>query len=106
MDNNFDLFYIFYRYASENPEEVMIYTTEGNVTYGDALKKVEYYANEITSATGGKSTRILLYLDHGYNIITSILAVIKTGNSYVPVRKEKILQIYTIYRCIVTATWL
>ena len=89
MDNNFDLFYIFYRYASENPEEVMIYTTEGNVTYGDALKKVEYYANEITSATGGKSTRILLYLDHGYNIITSILAVIKTGNSYVPVRKEK-----------------
>lgn len=89
MTDNFDLFDIFYKHAVENPEDVMIYTTKERITYGDALKIVEHCANEIISATGSKSTRILLYLDHGYKIITSILAVLKTGNSYVPVRKEE-----------------
>lgn len=83
----FDVYATFKRWVSEKPDDVMIYTQSGNFSYRNIDKMVDYYAHKILEITNGERRRILLHLSHSYKIIVSILAVLKTGCSYVPTQK-------------------
>lgn len=81
-----DIYGEFYRNVLNKPNEVMIYTEEKNITYSEAMALVSSYAEAIVTNVGKENRRIILYLDHSYRIIISILAILKTGKSYVPVK--------------------
>ncbi|MCJ0552021.1 AMP-binding protein, partial [Enterococcus cecorum] len=80
-----DIFGIFEKNVNLNPDKILIEDNDYKLTYREVDNLVNYYAQMIYGRTGGKRTRILLYLNHTYKIIIAILAVLKTGNSYVPV---------------------
>lgn len=90
-----DIYGSFYRYATLHPSETMLITQDGRVSYKKALSLVDQYANEIQDKSRSlhNKQRIVLYLEHSYKVVLVILAVIKTGNSYVPLKKESLLRL-------------
>lgn len=72
--------------AKNKPRDIMIMSDNEELTYRQVLDLVDLNAENILKETKGQKKRILLYLKHSYKIIISILAIIKTGNSYVPIK--------------------
>lgn len=83
-----DIFGIFLDKVKKTPDEIMIIDEEKSYSYAEVSAMVDYYSGEINKKTSGKKKRVLLRLSHSYRIIVSILAVLKSGNSYVPISKE------------------
>lgn len=83
-----DIFKFFWDRVINSPSEIMMIDRKREICYGEASRIVDYYAERIIERTGGEKKRILLKLDHSYRIIICILAVLKTGNSYVPINKD------------------
>lgn len=83
-----DIFGTFLNEVKEKPDQIMIYDDRLKLSYSETLQLVNHYAYEIENATKGNNKRILLNLSHSYKIVIAILAVIKTGNSFVPISKK------------------
>lgn len=98
MKNNYiDIFEEFENKAKNTPNEIMIFDKNQKMTYYDVYKLVNYYADKIEKSTNGERKRVLLYLEHTYKIIISIMSILKTGCSYVPIsRKSDIAKIKEI----------
>lgn len=89
MENRIsEIFGIFLQYVNHTPSEFFVFSEEGSLTYKEAWNYVCHLAEEITRATKGEKQRIVLKLNHSYRIVLAILAVFKTGSSYVPTRVE------------------
>lgn len=84
-----DIYENFIDKVMQMPNEIMFFNEEESVTYMQAYQMVEKCAQKIQHHVKGHNNRILLYLSHSYKIIIGILSVLKTGNSYIPVRIEK-----------------
>lgn len=76
---------IFKKLVKEKNDEVFIIQDDKKITYRDIDEISEKIAAEIKKYTIGYQNRILLSLGHTYNIIAAIIAVLKTGNVYVPI---------------------
>lgn len=72
-------------------DEIMLYSLERNYSYSEVNILSDYIAKEILRRCGRHRMRIGLYLEHTPLIIIAIIAVLKTGCSYVPISK-KLLQ--------------
>ncbi len=84
---NLSVFEEFLKRAENNPTKIMIFDGDKHISYKDAVKIVDYYA-ELIKKSKNESNRILLKLGHTYRIILIILAIIKLGKSYVPIRND------------------
>lgn len=62
-----------------------IETCDRTISFTELHKLSDRLMDEILLLTKGKKTRIILYLNHTYQIIVAILAILKTGNVYIPV---------------------
>lgn len=87
MGNNkiLDVIAEFKRLVSVRGDAVAIEYGDRKISYRELDALSDALMDQIIKATGGKRSRIILYLGHTYNIVVSILAVLKSGNSYVPV---------------------
>lgn len=83
-----DIFKFFEDKVINTPNEIMMIDGIREISYDEASRMVDYYAEKILERTEGEKKRILLKLNHSYRIIICILAVLKTGNSYVPISKD------------------
>ena len=83
-----DIFGDFINRVLNSPADYMILSEEIKLTYKEAYSYVNAISEKIIAATKGERSRIILRLAHSYKIILSILAVLKTGNSYVPTRRD------------------
>lgn len=87
-EEKMDIFQFFEDKVIHTPDEIMMIDGIREISYGEASRMVDYYAWKIMEKTEGEKKRILLKLNHSYRIIICILAVLKTGNSYVPIHKD------------------
>lgn len=71
--------------VKKSGNKVAIETAEKQYTFKELDELSDIIMDRILDVTAGKRTRILLYLSHTHNIIVSVLAVLKTGNVYIPV---------------------
>lgn len=78
----------FLEIVSKRGESVAIETVDRKITFGELNQLSDKMMEHIMSATGTKRTRVILYLSHTYNIIVAILAILKSGNVYIPVSLE------------------
>ena len=85
---NPDIFGEFINRVMCSPSDYMIISEEIKISYEEAYKYVNFISEKIIEATNGERSRIILRLTHSHKIILSILAVLKTGNSYVPTRRD------------------
>ncbi len=83
-----EIFGLFLDKVKNSPDEIMITDEEKSYSYVEVSSMVDYYAGEIIKKTDGNKKRILMSLSHSYRVIVSILAVLKSGNSYVPISKD------------------
>lgn len=85
ITENISVIDIFKRLVKEKKDEVFIIQSDKKITYRDIDELSDKIAVEIIKKTVGCQNRILLSLGHTYNIIAAIIAVLKTGNIYVPI---------------------
>lgn len=83
-----DIYGTFMANVHERPMATMISTEDKQYSFVEVDQLVNYLAARIEQLAGSEKQRILLSLTHSYKIIVAILAVLKTGHSYVPLRKE------------------
>ncbi|WP_261806508.1 non-ribosomal peptide synthetase [Lapidilactobacillus luobeiensis] len=86
MAPTIDVFGEFSAKVANSPDEIMILTASQQITYRQMCQEVVTLAASLQRQVAGEKVRILLYLPHSYKIIVSVLAVLKLGYSYVPVR--------------------
>ncbi|MEG0793567.1 MAG: non-ribosomal peptide synthetase [Lachnospiraceae bacterium] len=68
----------------KQPEKVFLTDKDVKLTYREVDVISDKLAGKILDYTKGKKSRILLNLNHNCKIIICIIAVLKTGNSYIP----------------------
>ena len=65
--------------------DTAIETADRKISFQELNELSDIMMDQILMRTVGERTRVVLYLSHSYQIIVSILAVLKSGNVYVPV---------------------
>ena len=83
-----NIFEIFEEKVRSRPDDVMIYEKNKEFTFKEVYNLVCYFSSRIEEVTNSNKKRILLNIDHNYKVIIAILAVLKTGNVYVPISKQ------------------
>lgn len=71
-------------YAKKAPNKIAIFDGSEVYTYKDVENITTYIANRLFKLIG-ENNRVLVKLPHGANIIFALIAIIKSGNSYVPI---------------------
>lgn len=71
--------------ALKNKDKVAIKEGSVQLTYGQLLEKVEILYTHLIGSGVNRGSRVSLILDSGIEQIVSILAVLKSGASYVPI---------------------
>lgn len=70
--------------VAQNPEQIAIKFDERTLTYEALNKKANQMAHGLMKRGVSKGDRIVLFMDRSIELLTSALAVIKTGAAYVP----------------------
>lgn len=83
---NLDILGKFDSFSKENPNGVMIYD-DRPYTYSEIDELSTDLSLKILNKVG-HNNRIGICLDHSYKILVAVIAILKSGNSYVPINKK------------------
>jgi amino acid adenylation domain-containing protein len=75
----------FQQQVRQYPDRLAVETQNYCWTYEELERQVDRIAKKILSLLPNSETRIALFLEHDAPAIAAILAVLKTGNTYVPI---------------------
>lgn len=75
---------MFEKQVAKTPDNIAIKDAKGIVTYEELNKKVNQYARILIEHGVKKQDRVCLVMDHSIDMIIAILAIIKTGATYIP----------------------
>ncbi len=70
--------------VSAHPQQIAIVCQDRQITYEELDRFSNRIANTLKRSGAGKDTNILILLDRSYEMIASLMAVLKLGLTYVP----------------------
>lgn len=79
---------VFKEQVKTQPDNIILIDKTLKLTYKEVDIMSDNLATEILRLTRDNKARILLNLNHNYKIIVSIIAILKTGNSYIPTAND------------------
>lgn len=79
---------VFKEQVKIQPDNILLIDKTLKLTYKEVDIMSDNLATEILRFTRDKKARVLLNLNHNYKIIVSIIAILKTGNSYIPTAND------------------
>ena len=71
--------------AEKTPFDIAVVDNENRFTYQELGRRANQLANKIEQASDGSQNAIAVSLERGIDLIVSLLAVLKSGNYYVPI---------------------
>ncbi|MEU1017179.1 amino acid adenylation domain-containing protein [Streptomyces sp. NPDC005898] len=75
---------LFAEWAARRPQEPAVRFGDTVLTYGDLDRRVNRLARRLTRLGAGPGTLVGVFLDRSADLITGLLAVLRTGAAYVP----------------------
>lgn len=83
MENTINIF--FEMQAKKTPESIAIVDSKKEINYDELNKKVNRFSNYLIDKGIEKNDRVCLVMDHSIEMIVTILAIIKSGATYIPI---------------------
>ncbi len=75
---------LFAQWAARRPREPAVRSGDTVLTYGDLDRRVNRLARRLAHLGAGPGTLVGVFLDRSADLITGLLAVLRTGAAYVP----------------------
>jgi len=76
---------LFERQVEKAPLDIAVVDNENSFTYQELNRRANQLANKIEQVSDGSQNAIAISLERGVDLIVSLLAVLKSGNYYVPI---------------------
>ncbi|HEY6558875.1 MAG TPA: amino acid adenylation domain-containing protein, partial [Polyangiaceae bacterium] len=75
---------LFAAQAAQRPEVQAVADASGSFSYGELDRRSSVLANELAQAGAGPGARVAIYVGRSRDMLTALLAVLKSGAAYVP----------------------
>jgi amino acid adenylation domain-containing protein len=75
---------LFERQAASNPEHIALVADDGVLTYGALERRANQMARFLQKNAVAPGQRVGVLLDHSFDMVVSLLAILKAGATYVP----------------------
>ncbi|MDQ3958469.1 MAG: amino acid adenylation domain-containing protein, partial [Actinomycetota bacterium] len=76
------------RLAAERPDAVAVVYEDGTLTYGELNARANALARHLVDSGVERGDLVAVALDRGPELVTALLAVLKTGAAYLPIDPE------------------
>ncbi|WP_461712906.1 amino acid adenylation domain-containing protein, partial [Streptomyces sp. DSM 41029] len=74
----------FATHVAQTPHTIALHTSTGTLTYAELDTRAEHLARALAERGITTESRVALHLNRSADLITAILAILKTGGTYIP----------------------
>ena len=79
---------IFEKQVELNPDNVVVYATDGEFTYSQLNQRANRIANALIKKGVGPEDRVMFILNRNSNVIATAFGILKSGAAFIPVDSE------------------
>ena len=79
---------IFEKQVELNPDKVILYATDGEITYSELNEKANKIAHGLIKKGVGPEDRVMFILNRDSNVMASIFGILKSGAAFIPVDSD------------------
>ena len=79
---------IFEKQVELNPDKVIVYATDGELTYDELNKKANRIAHSLIKKGVGPEDKVMFILNRNSNVMATVFGILKSGAAFLPVDSD------------------